>query len=60
MRDDHLVVPSDLESIYDAVAAEDKEMFWIEHTNARWDGYTWFQRHPERILQFFDARMTSR
>jgi hypothetical protein len=53
------VEPGDLESMYEAIASDDKEMFWIEDTSARWDGYTWFQRHPGRILQFLDARMKS-
>ena len=60
VRDDHLVEPWDLESMYDAVSSQDKEMFWIEDTRARWDGYAWFQRHPDRVLEFFDARMTSK
>ncbi|MEC3981022.1 alpha/beta hydrolase [Amycolatopsis sp. H20-H5] len=59
VRHDHLVEPWDLESTYDAVAAKDKDMFWIEDSTSRWDGYTWFQRHPERIIEFFDARLSS-
>jgi pimeloyl-ACP methyl ester carboxylesterase len=57
VHDDHLVEPWDLEATFKAVAAEDKEMFWIQDTTARWDGYTWFQRHPEHVLEFLDARM---
>jgi pimeloyl-ACP methyl ester carboxylesterase len=57
VKEDHLVEPGDLESMYEAISSKDKEMFWIEDTQARWDGYTWFQRHPERILEFLDARM---
>jgi hypothetical protein len=58
VKDDHLVDPWDLEATYEAVAAEDK-MFWIEGSTARWDGYTFFQRHPEQINEFFDARMSA-
>jgi uncharacterized protein len=57
VHDDHLVVPEDLESVFAAISAEDKELFWIEGTTARWEGYTWFQKHPERILEFLDSRM---
>ncbi|MEU5798771.1 hypothetical protein ABZ800_35415 [Streptomyces sp. NPDC047813] len=57
VRQDHRVEPWDLEATYKAVAAQDKDMFWIEDSTARWDGYTWFQHHPERILEFLDARM---
>lgn len=59
VREDHLVEPWDLEATYEAIAAEDKEMFWIEDSTARWDGYTFFQRHPDRILEFLDTRMSS-
>jgi uncharacterized protein len=31
-------------------------MFWIETSN-RWDGYTWFQRHPQGILDWFDRHL---
>lgn len=53
VRDDAITRPSDLETIYAAIAAGDKEMFWIDSA-ARWDGYTLFQRHPARILAWFD------
>lgn len=57
VRDDRLTRPSDLEEAYEAIGATDKDMFWIENTPRRWDGYKWFQRHPERILEWFDAHM---
>lgn len=53
MRDDAITRPSDLEAIFAGIDAEEKEMFWIDSA-ARWDGYTWFQRHPERIVAWFD------
>jgi len=53
VRDDAITRPSDLEAIYAAIAASDKDMFWIDSA-ARWDGYTWFQRRPDRILAWFD------
>jgi pimeloyl-ACP methyl ester carboxylesterase len=58
VREDHLVREQDLQSIYEAIAAQDKDLFWIEDTTARWDGYTWFQRHPQRILDWLDAHMS--
>jgi pimeloyl-ACP methyl ester carboxylesterase len=57
VHDDPLVRPADLESIFDAIAAEEKDMFWIHDTTARWDGYLWFQRHPERILEWLAGHM---
>jgi hypothetical protein len=32
-------------------------MFWVEDARARWDAYTYFQRRPKRILDWFDAYM---
>ncbi|MEE1943007.1 alpha/beta hydrolase [Streptomyces sp. TRM 70361] len=57
VHDDPLVLPSDLESIFEAIGAKEKDMFWIHDTIARWDGYLWFQRHPERILEWFENHM---
>ena len=56
VRGDAITHPSDLEAIYAAIAANEKAMFWIETSN-RWDGYTWFQRHPQGILDWFDRHL---
>jgi uncharacterized protein len=53
VHDDSLTRPSDLEEAYEAIGADEKDMFWIHDTPRRWDGYKWFQRHPERILDWF-------
>jgi pimeloyl-ACP methyl ester carboxylesterase len=57
VRNDSITRPSDLEAIFDAIGTEDKTMFWIDETTRRWDGYTWFQRHPDRILEWFEKYM---
>jgi pimeloyl-ACP methyl ester carboxylesterase len=57
VHDDHLTRPSDLEEAFAAIGAEQKDMFWIDDTPRRWDGYTFFQRHPERILDWFATHM---
>jgi uncharacterized protein len=53
VRGDPITRPSDLEAIHAAIAAKEKAMFWIE-SSIRWDGYTWFQRHPKVILDWFE------
>jgi pimeloyl-ACP methyl ester carboxylesterase len=53
VHDDVLTRPSDLEEAYAAIGADEKDMFWIHDTPRRWDGYQWFQRHPDRILDWF-------
>lgn len=57
VRDDAVTKPSDLEAIFAAIDTEDKSMFWIDDTNRRWDGYAWFQRHPERVIEWFEKYM---
>ncbi|MGV9214360.1 alpha/beta hydrolase [Micromonospora sp. RB23] len=58
VHDDTLTRPSDLEEAYEAVGADEKELFWIHDTPRRWDGYKYFQRHPDRILDWFARFMT--
>lgn len=57
VRDDLMTRPTDVATIFDNVAAEEKEMFWILDTTRRWDGYTYFQREPALILAWFAKYM---
>jgi uncharacterized protein len=57
VREDALVGPDDLEAIHAAIGARDKSLFWIDGTRARWDGYLYFQRHPEEILAWLAGHM---
>ncbi|RCV52358.1 alpha/beta hydrolase [Marinitenerispora sediminis] len=57
VHDDRITRPDDLEEAFEAIGAEQKSMFWIRDTTRRWDGYTYFQRSPERVLEWFAAHM---
>lgn len=57
VHDDSITRASDLEEAYDAIGTTEKSMFWIRDTTARWDGYTYFQRHPERVLDWFGTHL---
>lgn len=57
VHDDPITRPYDLENAYAALGSADKDMFWIEDSTIRWDGYKYFQRHPQRILEWFDTHM---
>ena len=57
VRDDAVTRSFDLEAIFEAIGADEKSMFWIDGTTSRWDGYTWFQRHPDRVLEWFEKHM---
>lgn len=55
VHDDVMTKPSDVQSIYDAIAATDKKLFWIEGTTRRFDGYNYFSEHPELMLEWLDS-----
>lgn len=49
----------DGQEIFDALAAEEKELLWIEESNQRFYAYNHFGRHPERLIDWFDRHMGS-
>jgi hypothetical protein len=53
VRDDLYTRPSDIQAMFDNIPIADKQLHWIEGTTRRWDGYTYFQRQPERMLAWF-------
>jgi alpha/beta superfamily hydrolase len=53
VRDDVYTTPADIQAIFDNIPIEDKKLFWIEGSTRRWDGYTYFQRHPQQMLEWF-------
>lgn len=57
MHDDSLTKPSDVQTIYDNIAAEDKKLFWIEGTTERFRGYNYFGEHPDLMLEWFDSHI---
>ena len=58
VREDVTTRPSDVQAMYETIALEEKQLFWIEGTSRRWDGYTYFQRDPSRVLAWFDSHMS--
>ncbi|APU15394.1 Alpha/beta hydrolase family [Actinoalloteichus sp. GBA129-24] len=57
VKDDLMTEPSDVQSMYDNIPIEEKELHWIEGTTARWDGYLDFQRDPQPKLEFLARHM---
>ena len=47
----------DGQSIFDALGAQEKELFWIEESNQRFYAYNYFGQHPERLVGWFDKHM---
>lgn len=57
VHDDAMTRPDDVQAIFDNIPAEDKELFWVRGTTRRWDGYTYFQREPKLVLDWFETHM---
>jgi hypothetical protein len=53
---DHVMTrPSDVQAIFDNIPAEgcaEKDLFWIEGTTRRRDGYLHFRNDPARVLDW--------
>ncbi len=47
----------DMEMTFDKIPLKEKKLFWIEGTTRRWDGYAYFQHHPEQMLDWFATYM---
>ncbi len=58
VHDDVLTEPSDVQTVFDNMPLSEKELFWIYGTDRRWDGYAYFQLHPERMLAWFATHMS--
>jgi pimeloyl-ACP methyl ester carboxylesterase len=47
----------DGQEIFDALAAQKKELLWIDQSNQRFYAYNHFGQHPERLIEWFDRHM---
>lgn len=57
VRDDLWTRPDDVQTIYDNMPIQEKKLYWIEGSTRRWDGYLFFQNHPEMVLEWFEKYM---
>ncbi|RQS89872.1 S9 family peptidase [Burkholderia seminalis] len=57
VRDDALTKPGDVQSIFDNIPVADKQLFWLEGSTRRWDGYNYFSEHPEQLIAWFDKHV---
>ena len=58
VHDDSMTKPIDVQTIFDNIPGESKELFWIRGTTRRWDGYNYFSKDPSRMLAWFDKYMS--
>ena len=57
VQDDFLTKQSDVQTIFDRIAASDKKLFWIEGTDQRFRGYNYFGENPQLMLDWFDSHL---
>ena len=53
VHDDALTTPTDVQAIFDAMPASDKDLLWIEGTHRRFDGYNYLPNNPTPMLDWF-------
>ena len=57
VKEDLMTKPFDMENIYANLGTEEKKLFWVEGTQMRFHGYTYFSEHPEEMVKWFDTYM---
>uniref|UniRef100_A0A0B7KDE4 Serine aminopeptidase S33 domain-containing protein n=2 Tax=Bionectria ochroleuca TaxID=29856 RepID=A0A0B7KDE4_BIOOC len=55
VRNDLQTKPDDVQAIFDAIPIPEKKLVWIENTTRRWDGYLYFQRQPQEMLEWLES-----
>lgn len=53
VKKDSLIDTRDSQEIFDALSSKKKDMLWIEGTTRRFDGYNYFAKNPERMVEWF-------
>ncbi|KAL2850626.1 alpha/beta-hydrolase [Aspergillus pseudoustus] len=59
VRKDVMTYPGDVQAVYDNLGSQQKELFWIEGTTRRFDGYNYFGTRPEKMLSWYGKHMTT-
>ena len=57
VRDDTLTTPADVQAMFDAMPANEKDLIWIDGTNRRFDGYNYLPANPKPMLDWFERFM---
>lgn len=57
VRNDFTIKQSLVQEIYDNISATDKKLFWIEGTDQRFQGYNYFGKEPQLMVEWFNTHM---
>lgn len=52
VRKDWRTTNESIEDIYERLSTDDKELLWIDDVEERLEGYNYFARKPEKLLEF--------
>ena len=59
VRRDFLTKQSNVQEIFDTLSSKDKTLFWIEGTDQRFEGYNYFGKNPQLILDWFGSHISA-
>ena len=54
VRNDMNSRASDIQEMYDNLPIDDKDMIWVEDTEWRFKGYTYFSEYPAEMIEWYD------
>ncbi|WP_211093253.1 MULTISPECIES: alpha/beta hydrolase family protein [Flammeovirga] len=54
VKNDKATFPEDVQSIFNALPIEEKKLYWIEGTDERFRGYTYYSEHPEAMIEWYN------
>lgn len=54
VHDDWRTTPESIEEIFDELGTDDKKLLWIENEEERLEGYNYFARNPQEMIDWFD------
>ncbi len=55
VHDDWRTTAQSIEEIHANLGTDDKKLLWIEDEDERLEGYNYFARNPEALIEWFDA-----
>jgi hypothetical protein len=57
VHDDSFTNPADVQTIYDLLGTQEKELVWVHGTTRRFDGYNYFGENPDKMLAWYAKYM---
>lgn len=55
VHDFRRMTPESIADVYERLATDDKEWFWIENETERLEGYNYFARKPNKLIDWLNS-----